>query len=538
MTIKEITALRKAGQLQEAMEAAENEFRVNQNVFTAGALFWCLNDLSKQQQGEDLQSTFDRMKELCNDYGVGDEYMTSAIERIGGRLLPHANEIKECIASAKNGGDAVSMCNVVSGYYDNGDLDVKLHRDYGWLIYYALRQTELNDAYNRKFLIARYLKLELERPSMLHSLILSEAVKIEKNTPLQFRIRDFIKMWGIENLREEDWKQFTTNDGKTIPSTVEQLISVYAKEMKTDGVVPCEEVCELLDKALPKFPNNQYLPYYKATMLIAQGKKEEATDYYKTLIIANPSKFYLWDQLAELVDDENVAIGLRCKAVTSGTDEEFIVNVRLRLAAMLIAKGLLPNAKHELDMYQKAYEMKGWHLKQAFFDVASRIPSDVVAIDNKDFYAEYSAYAEEYIYSALPSIIAIKESDRMIDDQHRPGRKFLCWKLRADKKTINLRKPQKFGLNGKTPNGKVFEVKELNGKVAWIKPYTGQLECQWIKKVSGSVSKRIDRKVNDFAIIAGVYVGKDLLKGVADGQMITVTAVRQDDGRWVAISKE
>ena len=40
MTIKEITTLRKAGHLQEALTAAENEFANHSNNYTAGALFW------------------------------------------------------------------------------------------------------------------------------------------------------------------------------------------------------------------------------------------------------------------------------------------------------------------------------------------------------------------------------------------------------------------------------------------------------------------------------------------------------------------
>ncbi len=54
MTIKEITALRKAGHLDEALQAAENEFAQAENKYTAAALFWCLYDLSKQQEREDI----------------------------------------------------------------------------------------------------------------------------------------------------------------------------------------------------------------------------------------------------------------------------------------------------------------------------------------------------------------------------------------------------------------------------------------------------------------------------------------------------
>ena len=66
MTIKEITNLRKSGRLQEALEAANNEFSKNSNIYTAGALFWCLYYLLKQQSDGDAQEMLERMKALYN----------------------------------------------------------------------------------------------------------------------------------------------------------------------------------------------------------------------------------------------------------------------------------------------------------------------------------------------------------------------------------------------------------------------------------------------------------------------------------------
>ena len=498
MNAKEISLLRKSGRLQEAMDAAETEFNTFQSHYSAGALFWCLNDFAKQSHGDALRDIVDRMQELCDEYCPDDKYMLEALQRIQKQMLPHASELRKIVEDAKNGGAA--------------------------------------DYYNRKKLLARYLSLELERPSLLHSLILGEAVKVEKNTPLQFRIRDFIRMWGLENLRGDDWKQFTTDPGLTLPSTVEQLISVYAKEIKTDEVMPSEEFSTLLDKALDVFKNNQNLPYYKATILIAQGRKAEAVGYYKKLITSNPSKFYLWDQLAELVDDENVAIALRCKAVSLGTDDEYIVNVRLRLANQFAAKGMLPNATYELEKHRGAYESQGWRLKQTYFDVANVIPSNVEAADNRSIYKKYFPYAEEFIYSALPSSIAVKEREKMVNDMHKPGKRFVVWTLRIDARTITLKKPEKLGLDRRTPNGKLLEIKEMNGKVVWAKPFDGPFECQWIKTVTGIVSKRCDRIGNEYAIVDDTYVGANLLKDGAEGSFITVIAVRRDARRWSAIA--
>ncbi|MGN0223502.1 MAG: hypothetical protein ACI4AM_05705, partial [Muribaculaceae bacterium] len=185
MTIKEITALRKSGQLAEAMAAAEAEFAQAANRYTAGALFWCLNDLLKQQSGNEAISTIEQMRNLCELFGSDDNYMQTAMGAAEKRIIPHYYEVKNAIENAKNGGNAISLHNQIYVFYKTNDLSKQLYDDFGWLTYYALKQTNVTDVLNMKKLLHLYLQLDLPKPSILHSLILGEAVKVEKNTPLQ-----------------------------------------------------------------------------------------------------------------------------------------------------------------------------------------------------------------------------------------------------------------------------------------------------------------------------------------------------------------
>lgn len=102
MTIKEITTMRKSGQLGEAIQAAEAEFAASANGYTANALFWCLYDLAKGQSDQECQTSYERMKTLSEYIGV-NEYVEGAIGAMGRRLDPLAIELKNAIASAKNG---------------------------------------------------------------------------------------------------------------------------------------------------------------------------------------------------------------------------------------------------------------------------------------------------------------------------------------------------------------------------------------------------------------------------------------------------
>lgn len=537
MTIKEITELRKSGHLDKALEAATNEFDQNANVYTAGALFWCLNDLSKLQTGDEAKATVKRMQAMFENYGANNEFLQRAISAAIRRILPHFEDLKNAIENAKNESNIIAVHNQFTELYNCGELDESLYSDFGWLTYYALKQTELSDTQKRKVLLSQYLKLNLSRPSILHSLILSEAIDIEKSTPLLFRIRDFVRLWGLENLRKEDWEQFHTDEGNTMSSLVEKLITVYTKELKTDRAEASEDFSQMVDKALGKYPQNQNMPYYKANVLISQGKMEEALTYYKDLILKSPSKFYLWSQAAELVEDIDIKIGLLCKALSCGAEDKFLGKIILRLASYLMQKGLVPNAKYELDKFRKIYQSNSWGLKSDFWDLYNQIASAEATVNNNSVYAEFSAIAEKFIYSSLTTVVALKVAESQMDDRNHINRKILVWTLRTRDTVVRLKKPTKFGLNKRTPNGAVFDIKLQGDRIVWITPHTGPINEPWLKEHIGEVRIRTDRKGNNYTIISGSYVGYKLLKDVSDGQQLKVLSILQENGRWYAIAK-
>lgn len=540
MTVQEITALRKAGRLEEALQAAENEYAQAKNSFTGGALFWCLNDISKQKTStEELSKLYDKMISLFEEAQLGDKginFMKIALSNLERRINPVGQEIKDAITTLKSGASADTTRLKVEQMFNKGELNQNLYQDYGWLIYYTLKNTPVGEVQKRKILLSNYLKLSINGKNILHSCILSEAVKVEKNTPLQFRIRDFVKLWDLGNLRDEDWRQFTTDDGKVMPSLVEKLVGVYAKELKTDKITASKEFIDLVDKAFEQYPNNQYLPLYKAYTLIASDKLDEALKFYKRLIMKTPSKCYLWEQASDIVDDVNMRICLLCKASSVEKDESFVGACRLKLVEAYIENGLIGNAKYELNKYHEFYQSKGWHLKQEFKDLECRIAPNVEPIEDKTLYEQYICTAESFIYDSLPSKFAVKTSDKLSEDSK--GRKFTQWFLQSGNERLKLKKPRNFGLDNRAKNGLLFEIKTVEGKIVWIKQANASKmpKQDWISVSSGIVNIRTDKKGNNYAILNNSYIKSDLLRGISNGQCIEITSLRQDDGRWSAIS--
>ncbi|MGN0214708.1 MAG: DUF7017 domain-containing protein, partial [Muribaculaceae bacterium] len=216
--------------------------------------------------------------------------------------------------------------------------------------------------------------------------------------------------------------------------------------------------------------------------------------------------------------------------------DNFIVNVRLTLAKLLIQAGMPSNAKYELEKHRQTCQNNGWNLKEEFRNLYNQLTSVEAAADNTAIYTEYSVKTDDFIYSSFPSVLAVKVDEKQNDDRNHPGRKITTWTLRTEKSTERLRKPNKYGLNRRTPNGAIFEIKVNDGKIVWIKPHSGPINESWLKEHCGEVHMRTDRNGRCYAIISGSYVGEKLLKGISDGQQITVLSILQKDGRWSAIT--
>ena len=319
----------------------------------------------------------------------------------GEKIAALRRELKSGVEKAKQRQDVEELYTRIATMQKEGTLDKSLYSDFGWLIYYLLRNTPLNSVLRCKRYLIQYLNLQLPRPSLLHSLMLSIALKLKKKIPSQFRIMDFLNLWGVENLRDEDFEKFKPESGRSHNSMVENMISICAKELKSTGNYQVnEEFAKVIDKALLKHETNPHLPLYKATVLVAQGNKKEALEYYKTLLRRWPRKFFLWSNAEELVPytEKDLKIALLCKAITTARDKAFLGDIRLRLANQLYKKGLYSNALHELEQYEIYYTSQGWQIKSWCETLVMRVKAAAPGVKaTPTQYNDYITLAEKFI---------------------------------------------------------------------------------------------------------------------------------------------
>lgn len=140
-------------------------------------------------------------------------------------------------------------------------------------------------------LLAQYLKLsDLEKPSLLHSLILFQVVKHYAHFP-DFNFTAFFSLWGPKNLRPEDWKATKVNE-VWMPSLVDRVMSRLFKAMPSKFHEPInrEERFDpqlahmLLDEALQRAKKPNKRLYQRALNLAYFERDSEDIAKYRELL--------------------------------------------------------------------------------------------------------------------------------------------------------------------------------------------------------------------------------------------------------------
>ena len=140
-------------------------------------------------------------------------------------------------------------------------------------------------------LLAQYLKLvDIEKPSLLHSLVLFQVVKYYSNIA-DFNFTAFFRLWGPKNLRQEDWKATKINE-IWLPSLADRVMSRLFKAMPSRFHEPINKdeqfdpqiAHTLLDEALQraKKPNKRLLQ--RALNLAYFERNSEAIAKYRELL--------------------------------------------------------------------------------------------------------------------------------------------------------------------------------------------------------------------------------------------------------------
>jgi hypothetical protein len=258
--------------------------------------------------------------------------------------------------------------------------------------------------------------------------------------------------------------------------------------------------------ALEKFKDDTWLLREYATLLYKVNKIEDAISIYKNIILDLSDQAYVWHEFSKLLEniDINISISMLCKAITIQKNEDFLDQIHLDLAKLLIKKEFNLEAKIELSLYEKHRNEKGWKLAEEFVSLNSKLLEINASENNKTFYNDNLELAEDYIYND------IKWTDLLLFDKFKT-REQKDRIIFADLDTIELAiNPYKFSL---LENSKIDEVYQL--KLHYDKSNDKYIALK-IQKSNLEKKDLINNASSDIAIVDHVNHDKKLFHYIVD----------------------
>lgn len=376
-------------------------------------------------------------------------------------------------------GDAIATYLSFLPHLKDGSLPEKSHYPFGWIIYYALHQSPDNDVEPRKHMLANYLKLKVTVPHKLHSMILTQAIRLYKDARnasfgkrreevTTFSILKFLNLWNFDNLRQGDWNR-KEHDGQRMPSTVEKLMTVCCDELEDMRTNPPREIWAILESLHGMYPDSDSINAQLGALHELSGNSNEAARFYRSSILLSPVKFHLWKKLAMLIDPEqnpHLRVALLYKALLAPGQEQFKGKVRIELARTLAQRGAFPQAMWEMQRVKNLYEANGWHLSPSFLSISKLIPEGTTPSDPTSLYKKVEHLADNELYSALTPLVATKTYHKPSapDPKSRSGMSPVAWRLTDAEGNNYWIQPHRFKMAPDHPVGTRVSIRLHNGR--------------------------------------------------------------------------
>jgi hypothetical protein len=373
MSFNEINSLRKDGQLQEAFELAKKEIQKSEETGDSVGLLWAKRGMS----------------------------------------WVHFNYIKKYISELEKNFNSSVFDNLIKMIENTSKLNLPYDEDmfyeqFTWKIGNALGCLDQERHVNEAKQIFQGIKdFNLSRNYDPYRYVLIQFHKALKNDPIYSNIVDW---WGTDNFQSSDFEENTNDEGRTFPSLAEQVLTNYYKhlveKLKNGSIIDDIEVQLIkLNRIIEANPDFKYLHYRRAQILQSVGKEDEAIKAFLPYAKTNRKQTWVWELLGDLHDtNQELKISCYCKALSIPNKEDFVTNIRLKLAEQLINKRKFDEAKTEIEQYYDFRSQNG-------YKIANRVNSWISMPwyqeaaqkqSNKSFYKNYLGHAEKVLHQDIP----------------------------------------------------------------------------------------------------------------------------------------
>jgi tetratricopeptide (TPR) repeat protein len=417
---KEVFALRKAGELDQALEKGRVYYAETPgDVWLIRAYGWTLNDCLKRanNQGdmEALKALYEEFKQL--DVPKDDALMRQKQEEWSERMPAGEGDQTEqaLLEDAKRASDSGRFEDALSLFREAVTAypaSVRASIGLGWELQRSLGnllKEEHPDAAQMESLLAEYRQLpHHERPGLLHSLMLQRAAKAAKAGHFADFV-PFLQWWDPKYFRDEDYAAYRPpNADRDLPGTVAiTIMGVYKALKKEQDISKIGWAVDFIGTHIDRFPDEPWFPYYHGKLLAKCGHGDEARPLVLPIVKAKPNEFWTWDCLADTFgpDQIEMRIACLCRALQCKSQKSaFMIHVHEALGTLLIQQNLFDEARYEIDQVIEIRRVNKWSInssllsrtQQPWYLKAKQIP------DNQVLYAAHAPKAMALLTQDTP----------------------------------------------------------------------------------------------------------------------------------------
>ncbi|CAI8805268.1 Tetratricopeptide repeat protein [Pseudomonas sp. IT-194MI4] len=409
-TSTDVFAKRKQGDIDEAYRMALELMGASQvDNWDRKAFCWCLIDLIKRDAKNGNQENLPHYRRQLESIEVdsSDDVLAKGIRNALSLCNPHGQQISQAKTLSKDGRHAEAAA-VYRKVWADGATDKETQTSFGWELYKHSKELMAANSVNLgavKRNLHDYLKLDVEKPSLLHACFLQLATKLAGQD--KFSMLVFSRLWELEYLRPEDFERYHAEDGKEYPSLAERVIQQAGKEAAaSDNVQDLDYIVPHINAAIERYPDNIWLKLDKAKVLMSLGRNDEALTFGLQVAKAKASDYWAWGLLGDIVSrtDWQAALGCYCKALSCRADDKFTGKIRLKVAQRMLECNDWAAAKREIETVMHSKENEGHKIPEAVADLASQpwFAGTQANASNRDYYKAHASTAEALLFSDLP----------------------------------------------------------------------------------------------------------------------------------------
>lgn len=206
MSFREVTLLRKEGRLDDALDMARADYSFSIDNYSASALFWILrvfcerslNDGDSTSANAYLKEMQEVFKHMSDGDGISGKFLTG----LEAKVSPEFAQIAALMSEAKTG-NTLNAYSFVSGL-DFRNYPMAVKKNIAWVCFYHIKYSiERLSVEEFDSIIDVYAALDVAKPSLVHSRMLTQAVKFAGLNP-EYDLVTYLRKWGVQNFSAED----------------------------------------------------------------------------------------------------------------------------------------------------------------------------------------------------------------------------------------------------------------------------------------------------------------------------------------------